>query len=753
MPSAPPPSRDGVVRLLCGERRALHVAEIAGRLGLDPAQRAGLRELIEELVGDGVLVPRQGQRFRLAEQAAGERDRTLEGVVSVNARGFGFVKPDELGQDVYVPAVAIGPAMHRDRVVCRIVSRTRRGLEGEIVQVLARGRRRVAGLLRRSGRSAWLEPDDARVRGPIVVDPPAATDRTCARGGQAGGTAAVVEIERYPELAGELPQGRVVATLGVPGEPDVEVAKILGEHGIEEAFPPAVEDEVRAIREELAPADRGDREDLTDKPLLTIDPEDARDFDDAVWAERDDAGRYRAWIAVADVAWYVRPGTSLDAEALRRGNAVYLPDRAIPMLPARLAARLCSLLPGELRPCLCVEIELDAAAHPTGSRIFAGLMRSAARLTYPGVARALGLSHAAAREAEAERFAPGLGVMWDLARRLRRRRLGRGALDLDLPEPHIVVDNESRLPVAVRQRGLDPGVRQAYQLIEELMVLANETVAASAVNRGLGAIFRVHGPPDPDKLARFAAVATELGVPIEAGEELQPRQLSRLLRRIGTHPRRALLSTLLLRSLKQAIYDPVNIGHYGLASPAYLHFTSPIRRYPDLVMQRVVHAAPGPQMPPAEWLRTAARLSSEQERNAMEVERQVTDLYRALYMQARVGEEFEATAMGMSDAGVFARIEDPFVEVLVPMEELGAEPYVLDETGLRAVGRRSGGSIEVGDVLRVRIGSVSVLRRTVYASRVGPRGRSRRSSQTQPERRRDRRQDGRESGRGGRRRG
>jgi ribonuclease R len=598
----------------------------------------------------------------------------------------------------------------------RVATRPRRGLEGEVVRVVKRRNDRVPGTLRRRGRSAWLEPDDSRLRGPIVLhgeEALAADD----------GVAAVATITRFPEHPDENPEGALTSLLGDPGDPRVEVAKILLREGVDEDPPPAAVAEAETFGDHVLEEALAGREDLTGIPLPTIDPEDARDHDDAVWVTQSPDGAYRAWIAIADVSHYVRPGTALDAAALARGNSIYLPDRALPMLPRALSSNLCSLLPGVARLCLCVEIDLDPTGTVTSYRLIEGFMRSAAKLTYPGVARALGFTAEPEREPDAEALRDDLRVMWDLSRVLRARRLRRGALDLDLPEAHVVLDPETGTPLDVEKRTRDPGVAKAYHLIEELMLLANETVARHLVERDAPAIFRVHGPPDEAKLDRFATMCAELSVKFDLDEALDPKRLSSLLRRLAAHPKKQVLHMLLLRAMRQAVYDIVNIGHFGLASPAYLHFTSPIRRYADLVVHRTVRALlHGERVdrgePAREALRAAASAASDCERRGMVVEREVVDLHRALLMRSHVGAVYEGTVTGLVGTGVFVNVDEPFVDVLVRMEALGQDRYELDDEKLRVIGARSGDRIAVGDRMLVEIEDVSILRRTVYGRRV-----------------------------------
>jgi ribonuclease R len=710
----PLPSRGRIVHCLNEAGRALHAREIMSRCGVSEGSYPRLLELLDALSFDGTIRRMAGHRFR----AQGEVDDSgsgWEGVLSVNPRGFGFVTAAG-HEDVYVAPDGIGAAMHGDRVRVVVISRTSRGVEGRIDGIVARRSARVAGVLRRRGKSTWLEPDDSRIRGPIVVV-------AGAREGK-DGDAAVVQIERFPELPDENAEGSLLAVLGVPGDPNTEVAKILVREQIEEDHPEGAVREAEAMAAKLSRVSLEGRVDLRSVPLPTIDPEDARDHDDAVWVERDGDG-YRVWIAIADVSEYVQPGSELDREAVARGCTIYLPDRAIPMLPAALAADLCSLLPEQERLCLCVIADLDKHAVVQKFELVEGVMRSAAMLTYGGVARALGFTEAPPKSAQAEAMKKGLRVVEELSRKLRRTRMKRGALDLDLPEARVVLDEQTGAPIDVIRRAQDPGVKRAYQIVEELMLLANELVAQWLSSRRCPAIYRVHGRPDERKLERLGEVAEVLGVSADLNELTSPLGVSKFLAKIAEHPRRQVLEGLLLRSLQQAVYDIVNIGHFGLASDAYLHFTSPIRRYPDVEVHRAVKrllrgGKPDVSTKAIEELRAHATQASTRERAAMEVEREVVDLYRTLMMRDRIGDALEGTVTAIVGSGMYVTLDEPFVDVLVRYEAFGPDHYEPAENELEVIGARSGDRVALGDRVLVLIEDVAILRRSVNARRVPP---------------------------------
>ncbi len=721
------PSRNDILDLLGPLNEPLHAREIASRLKVSEVDYLGLQRLLDDLSFQGVLAAR-GQRFKLTQKAAGSRGAEREGLLSVHPRGFGFVASlDAAGDDVFVPPESLGGAMHGDRVKVRVKARGARGAEGEVVVIVERGVKRVAGTLRRKGKAAWLEPDDSRVRGPIVL--PRAVDASGPEGNSGvDGDAVIVTITRWPEMPGENPEGAIETVLGRPGTLSVEAAKILVLERIQETHTDEAVAESQAFGDQVPEAMKAGREDLRHIPLPTIDPEDARDHDDAVWVERTDRGGYRAWIAIADVSTYVTPGTAIDDEARARGCSVYLPDRAIPMLPRALSSNLCSLLPDVDRLCLCADVELDSKGEVVSSRLVRGVMKSRAKLTYGGVAHALGLSAEATAEPRAQEMVEGLRVAYELSRHLRARRMKRGALDFELPEAKVVLHETTREPVDVARRAQDAGVKKAYQLIEELMLLGNETVARWCQEKDIPTIYRVHQPPDEKKLDRFAAMCETLGIDFDIDDTRDPKKLGDLLKSFSDHPLAPVLNSLLLRSMKQATYDVVNVGHFGLASKAYLHFTSPIRRYPDLVVHRTVHEVLSGKQPrrdgdAREKLAEAALASSIAERRAMEVERAIVDLYRVFLMKDRLGERYEGTVTAVVGSGVFVQLDAPFVDVLVRLEDLGGDQWSVDDDALKVVAGRSGDVVALGDRMIVEIIDAAILRRTVYGRRVGGEGR------------------------------
>ena len=646
------------------------------------------------------------------------KTRMLAGRIKVHPDGYAFVVPDDRSEDIHVAARMRGAAMDSDRVEVEWWVGAR-GLEGRVTKVVERGRGKITGQIVAGGKQLRLEPDDPRITGSVAL--------SGGPGGARPGQAVVAEILRYPESPDGSLEVSVLKVLGDPDDPRTEIEKILAVEDIEEAFPAEVARAAADVPTSVQPEDLRDRADLRHLSFLTIDPETARDFDDAVVLEARPDGGNRLWVAVADVSHYVREGTAVDTEAERRGCSVYLPNRAIPMLPEQLSAHICSLVPEEDRLAMVVRIDFDSDDAVVGTDFCAAVIHSRGRLDYPGVAAALAGDTRGKRK-KYEKHLPALRAMDALAARLRERRRERGALDLDLPEAVVELDRDDpRLVRDIRRSRKDPGERRAYAMIEEFMLAANEAVGASFQVRGEPAVWRVHDVPDEDKLHDFATLAERYGIAINVENARTPRGLQKVLERLRQHPAEKPLAFQLLRTLKQASYDIINIGHFGLASTAYVHFTSPIRRYPDLAVHRLLKhrlasqgkpagglPAPADGGPTTTALQKVAADNSFCERKAMEVERSVMDLYRAFFLRDRVGDSFEGTVSGVAGFGVFVTVDEPFVEGLVRVDYLVPDDYYLfDDVGLRLVGRRTGRAFALGDRVRVQVVSASVARRKI----------------------------------------
>lgn len=702
--------------------RAVHLMEVVSALNLPKSRRDDVRDVLEQLKGLGMAREMPGNRFRLNKRvpaaapappvvsATRPRGDELVGWLSRHPRGFGFVSAEDGGPDVFIPAPLLGHAMHGDRV--RVRARpSPKGREGEVLEVVRHGVHRIAGVLRARGARQWIEPGDPRL--PETVDVVGTIPL-----GVKPGDEVVALIETYPRFSGDRMEARVLGTLGVRGTAAVEIEKIKIREGIEEEFPADVLDEAQAFGTRVRDEEIAEREDLRPLEFVTIDPPDARDHDDAVWAERLPGRAFRVVIAIADVSHYVREGSALDRVALERGTSIYLPDRVIPMLPYELSSNLASLVPNEDRLTLAVEVIVGPKGAIKSYRFIEGVMRSRARLSYQGVARALHFTEQAEHQHEAEARRDLLLTLWQVSEVLRARRRRRGSLDFDLPEPEIVLGDDGE-PIDIRRSRTDPGVRKAYGMIEDLMLLANEVVATDLSRRGIPAIYRVHGQPDASKIELFAELANSLGYVLDEDAATKPGKLAAFLKSVEGTSHAQALNFLLLRAMQQATYDVANIGHFALAARNYLHFTSPIRRYPDLAVHRVVRdllrARRVDHAEQKEKLATQAAISSRLERRAMQVDREATDLYRAMLMKDRIGESFDATVTGVAEHGLYVTFEEPYVEARVPIDTLGDDWYELDSLGLRLVGRRSGHSFALGDRVTVRLEHVSIPERELTA--------------------------------------
>lgn len=729
--------------------RSLHLMEVVQGLEAPKSAKDAVREVLTQLVEAGLARELPGNRFKLGEpprhaappppavpslrtkrraidQRSEQRDtgpragalgdarksenERLGGWLTMTTRGFGFVTADDGGPDVFVAPSLIGSALHGDRVEID-VRPSEKGREGRVVRVLERGILRIAGKLVRARRAFGIEPSDPRLPAYVDVDGDLPL-------GTVVGQDVVAQITYHPRGPDETMRARVLRALPPRGSANGELEKVRIREGVNEEFPADVTQEALGFPADVHPHDLEGREDFRTLDLCTIDPEDARDHDDAIWATRLPGGGFRVVVAIADVSHYVRAGTAIDREAVARGCSIYLPDRAIPMLPPELSSNLASLLPNVDRLALAVDVELQSDGSILDYRFVEARMKSRARLTYGGVARALGWTEAGTEDPGAHERLPLLETLRDISAKLRARRVRRGALGFELPEPRVKLDERGEPTDVIRQKG-DPGVKRAYEVVEDFMLLANEIVAGDLSRRGIPTLYRLHGAPDAAKMAEFAAVAEAFGKKIDLGEDDRPtpKQLADLLAEIRGTPLETPLGYLLLRSMQQATYGVKNIGHFALAARDYLHFTSPIRRYPDLQVHRIVRSVIRQERIDAEKLaRTLVPIgvaSSRAERRAVTIEREAIAIHRAILMKDRVGEELPGRVSGISEPVLFVTLDEPFVEVRVPVERISGDRFELDRLGVRLVGAKTKRAFALGDPLVVRIEEVSVERREI----------------------------------------
>ena len=693
------------------------------RGGQRPEQKSG--QPPEQRSGQQLEQQRSAPRGPMpaAPRSQPRAGRGILGTLTRHRDGFGFVaRADRQGDDIFVPPGEASKALDGDLVRVDIVPGMRGRTAGRILEVVERRRRLLIGTYFPRGRSSFVVPGDAGVDGVVPVP-----ETEIAEEGD------VVKVALAPGT--EELRGEVMERVGKPGEPRVEVLKVAYAKGFSDLFPEEVLEEAKTVPDQVRPEDRKGRADLRRMRLVTIDGEDARDFDDAVYVERcslPGGGRgFRLVVAIADVAHYVRPGNPLDMEAVRRGTSVYFPMQVLPMLPERLSNGICSLNPDVDRLCMVADMQMDSEGQVQSAEVYEGVMRSAARCTYTEVAQVL----EGEKVPEREFLRADFELMAELQERLSGMRRRRGAIDFDLPEAKIVLGPDGQIT------GIEKRARnRAHRIVEEFMLAANEAVARWFGERSLPTIYRIHDVPDEEKLEAFRALAETQGFEVPEGA-LGPRALNGLLEKFQDHPQRRALNQLLLRAMMQALYSPENIGHYGLAAEHYLHFTSPIRRYPDLMVHRLLKQAWATQKreTPATKLldrdlEEVATVSSERERAAMQAEREVDSFYAALFMQDKEGERFPGVVSSVVDFGLFIELERWMVEGLVRIEDLG-DGFSLDTVGHALVQRASGRAFRVGDEVEVEVVSASPARRQITLGLVEA-GQVRRSTESFPGERR-----------------
>ena len=637
--------------------------------------------------------------------------------------GFGFLRPDDAGTDLFLSPRQMRSLMHGDRAVVRVVKVDRDGRrEGALVEVVERGVGKVVGRFRRESGVAFVRPHNSRIHQDVHIPPSA--DRDAHDGDYVVTRVTEPPTRRHP------PIGAVEEVLGDRMLPGMEIDVAIRAWELPAAWPEAVEREAAALPSEVGEADVEGREDLRGLGFVTIDGEDARDFDDAVYCERTARG-WRLMVAIADVSACVHPGTALDEEARLRGNSVYFPDRVLPMLPESLSNGLCSLRPHEDRLCLCCEMIVTGAGRVHRSRFFEGAIRSRARLTYTEVSGALergepgagGLAMPApgpavstnesGARAGLEAAAPMLETLRDVHEALRRAREYRGAIDFDMTETRVVLGPDGRV---VR---LEPAARNvAHRIIEECMVAANVSAAKFLERHRLPALFRIHEGPPPDKVEELRVFLEEFGLKLGGGDAPEPRHFAAVIERAASRPDAHLIQTVMLRSLSQAAYAPGNAGHFGLAHRAYVHFTSPIRRYPDLVVHRAIRHAlrrgrPGDFKPAREPLTVLGDHCSMTERRAEDATREAIAWLKCEFMLDRLGEVFDATITGVAAFGVFVTLDEIFVEGLVHVSALGDDYFHFDPIRHRLNGEHSHRSFRLADRMRVRLTKVDLDERRV----------------------------------------
>lgn len=680
--------------------RPLQFDELAALVGaVSDAARTRLTADLESALRAGELV-----RNRRDEYCLRERLPLIVGTVSGHRDGHGFLQPDDRSAPIVLSYRQMREVMHGDRVAVRISGKDQRGRpEGAVVKVLERGTSEIVGRLYDESGIYFVVPDNPRIGHRVLVP------REHLAGAAAGQIVLLKLIEQPSRTA--QPLGHVVRLLGEHAAPGMETEIAIHSHGLPFEFPPQAVAEAEGFGHAVSAAAKRGREDLRESPLVTIDGEDARDFDDAVWCELVKGG-WRLIVAIADVASYVAPGSALDQEAQHRGTSVYFPNRVLPMLPEALSNGLCSLNPNVDRLCLCCEMKIDAQGKVTRARFFEGLMRSAARLTYTKVAAYLA-NPGATSDPEVAAQGEQLRQLHAVFLALHSARTKRGALDFDAPELKVRFGADGRIATLVEQSRND-----AHRLIEECMIAANVEAARFLKKHKIPTLYRVHGSPEEDRLEQLRQFLSGFGIQLPTDRDLQPQDLNAVLQRIVGNEESHLIQTVVVRSMPQAVYQPENVGHFGLALPEYAHFTSPIRRYPDLMVHRGIrHVLRGGDAASFAW--DAGRMAelgqqcSYTERRADEATRDALSWLKCEYMQDKIGEEFDALVTGVVDFGLFVQARGLQIDGLVHVSSLGADYFSRDQSGYRLVGQRSGRVFRLGDHLRVRLINVGIDERKI----------------------------------------
>jgi ribonuclease R len=708
------PLRDRVLGFLTDHEKPLTVREMVRRLALDAAERGELKPVLRELLASGEVVKPRGSLIGLPSRA-----NLVVGRLTANPAGFGFVVPErkagararggapeppkDRSQDVYIAPPNMKEAMHGDRVVAKIERVTSKGAEGHIVRILERSMERLVGRFTPGQKGGGLViPFDRRVLQELAI-PDDAT------GGAEDGEMVLAEITR-PPTATRNPIGRVLEVLGRLDDPGVDVKVVMAKYGLPDAFPEEVEAEAGRVASAVKPEEISSRTDFRPWDTVTVDPETARDHDDAISLDHTPDGGWLLGVHIADVAHYVRPGSALDQEAYLRGTSVYFPDRVVPMLPHALSSHICSLVEGQERLSQTVVLHLDAEGRVKRAEFHDGVILSNAKMSYQQVQKIVdGDVDLRARYAS---LVPLFERMDALAKLMRKRRYERGSLDFDLPEPKLVLDAAGAMTGIVATERLD-----SMRMIEEFMLAANEAVAAKLSDAGMPALFRVHEQPDPIRVEEFSELVQSLGYRLPPKtEEIRPEDFQLVLRQIAGKPEEKLVSYLLLRTMRLARYHDENLGHFGLATDMYAHFTSPIRRYPDLVVHRALRAERQGHRDevmsslPAPLEEMGLHLS-EMERRASDAEREVVEWKKVRFMADKLGEVFTGYITGVQSFGLFVELTEIYVQGLVHISSLADDYYVHNERAHTLKGQNNEQVYRLGDRVEVQVVKVDLERR------------------------------------------
>ncbi|WIF94921.1 ribonuclease R [Caminicella sporogenes] len=677
--------------------------ELAKVFDIQPIEMGIFLSLLDDMEKEGLIIKTKKKRY-----AVPERINLAVGRLQCTQKGFGFVIPDNMDiDDIFIPASDINGAMHNDRVICRLIRRGGDGKrpEGEIIRILERANKKIVGTFESSRNFGFVVPDDKRINFDIYVPKNEFN-------GAEDNYKVVVQITRWPEPRRN-PEGKVIEVLGHKDDVGTDIVSIIRKYNLPEEFPKKVLKEAESIPDTVSEEEIAKRRDLRGMNIVTIDGADAKDLDDAVSIEKLDNGNYRLGVHIADVTHYVKEGSHLDKEALKRGTSVYLVDRVIPMLPKKLSNGICSLNPKVDRLTLSVFMEIDKKGNVVDHEICESVIKTKERMTYTDVSDILEKNDSKLIK-KYDYLVEDFKLMQELAMILKKKKEMRGSIDFDFPEAKIILDENGK-PIEIKKAER----RIANRIIEEFMIVCNETVAERMYWLKLPFVYRVHEEPDMEKIENFNKFIHNFGYHLKGiSTEIHPKTLQELFNKVKGTKEEHIISTIMLRSLKQARYSPENLGHFGLASNYYCHFTSPIRRYPDLQIHRIIKEMLKNELNQNRIARlknivaNAADRSSERERLAVEAERETDDLKKAEYMSYRIGEEYYGIISGVVSFGIFVELENT-VEGLVRISSLVDDYYIFDEENYLFRGERTNKVFRIGDEVKVKVVNVNIDQREI----------------------------------------
>ncbi|MBE5956611.1 MAG: ribonuclease R [Lachnospiraceae bacterium] len=680
----------------------MKLKELCYMLQVSPEEKYILVQVLDELVKEGRVEQTKKGKYLLssAEQVAGIFDATQ--------RGFGFVRVEGAQKDIFIPETEVNGAFHSDEVLVEITDRkegSKKSMEGRVIKILNRGIKTLVGTFDKNKNSGFVVPDNQKI--PVDIYIPATRTK-----GAVSGHKVVVKLVDYGKK-NKKPEGIVTEILGHVNDPGTDIMSVVKAYEIPVAFSNEVRNEVRQIPDHLMPEDYRDRLDLRHLQTVTIDGEDAKDLDDAITLYKDETG-YHLGVHIADVSHYVQEGTALDREAFKRGTSVYLVNKVIPMLPQELSNGICSLNEGQDRLALSCIMDLDHTGKIQSHRIANTVINVDRRMTYTAV-NAVITDHNLEVMKEYKELVPMFEMMGELSGLLREKRRQRGSIDFDFPESKIILD-ESGHPIEIRAYERNA----ATKLIEDFMLLANETVAEDYFWQEIPFVYRTHESPDGERVARLEAMIRNFGYVLKAGtsSHIHPKEIQKLLGRIEGTPEEPMISRLALRSMKQAKYTTLNVGHFGLSASYYCHFTSPIRRYPDLQIHRIIkeNMRGGIRKRRLEWyeehLPGIADQCSRLERRAEEAEREVVKLKKVEYMADKVGQSFVGVISGITSWGIYVELPNT-VEGMVSVHSLLDDYYFYDEEKYVMMGRNTGRIFQLGEKVEIRVAGVDKMSKTI----------------------------------------